>query len=143
MPLYRIKYLLQWWEKKRASDIKPKACRDYIEWRLKQVGVRGVIQEGTARKDLETLRAALRFYHEEQPLMTLPVVKLPKKPGRREEWLSRNQAAALVWAAWRNPDAKHLARFALIRRLAKCVPTSLNHIPKPDRTHGGQFRASL
>jgi integrase len=114
VPLYRIKYLLQWWEKKRASDIKPKACRAYIEWRLKQVGVRGPIQEGTARKDLETLRAALRFYHEEQPLMALPVVKLPKKPGRREEWLTRNQAAALIWAAWRNPDARHLARFALI-----------------------------
>lgn len=114
VPLYRIKYLLQWWDQKRASDIKPKACRDYIEWRMKQIGVRGPIQEGTARKDLETLRAALRFYHEEQPLASLPVVKLPKKPGRREEWLTRNQAAALIWAAWRNPDAKHLVRFALI-----------------------------
>jgi hypothetical protein len=76
VPLYRIKYLLQWWTSKRASDIRPKACRDYITWRMQQIGVRGQIKEGTARKDLETLRAALKFYHEEQPLSALPICQV-------------------------------------------------------------------
>lgn len=44
----------------------------------------------------------------------LPIVKLPPKPPRREDWLIRSEAARLIWAAWRNPEARHLARFILI-----------------------------
>ncbi|MGO9545417.1 MAG: tyrosine-type recombinase/integrase, partial [Rhodomicrobium sp.] len=112
--LYQIGFLLPWWGEKRAIEIKPKACRDYVRWRLEQIGPRGRMSEGTARKDLETLRAALRFWHEEYTLTALPIVKLPPKPKRREDWLDRSAAARLIWAAWRNPDARHLARFILI-----------------------------
>ncbi len=114
MILYQMGFLLEWWGEKFAIEIKPKACRDYVSWRMEQVGPRGRISEGTARKDLETLRAALRLYHEEFTLTALPVVKLPDKPKRREDWLDRSEAARLLWAAWRNPDARHLVRFALI-----------------------------
>ena len=85
-----------------------------MKWRLQQIGRRGHVSESTARKDLESLRAALRFYHEEYTLTALPVVKLPPKPPRREDWLNRDGAARLLWAAWRNPEARHLARFILI-----------------------------
>lgn len=114
MILYQMGFLLEWWGEKFAIEIKPKACRDYVSWRMEQIGPRGRISEGTARKDLETLRAALRLYHEEYTLTALPVVKLPGKPKRREDWLNRSEAARLLWAAWRNPDARHLVRFALI-----------------------------
>jgi integrase len=112
--LYRMSFLLEWWGTKSAIEIKPKACRDYVSWRKEQIGPRGRVSEGTARKDLESLRAALRFYHEEYTLTALPVVKLPEKPKRREDWLNRDGAARLIWAAWRNPEARHLARFILI-----------------------------
>lgn len=123
--LYRTSYLLNWWGEKHAIEIKPKACRDYSKWRVQQIGRRGRVSESTARKDLETLRAALRFYHEEYTLTALPIVKLPAKPPRREDWLNRSDAARLLWAAWRNPEARHLARFILIGAYSGTRPDAI------------------
>jgi integrase len=139
MILYQTGYLLEWWGGKRAIEIKPKACRDYVTWRMTQLGPRGRVSEGTARKDLETLRAALNFYHAEYTLSALPVVKLPQKPPRREDWLSRSDAARLIWAAWRNPDAQHLARFALIGLYTGTRPGAILRVKWLPSIEGGWF----
>ena len=69
---------------------------------------------GTIRKELGTLRAAIRHCHVEGYITSAPGVRLPAKPAPRDRWLTRDEAAKLVRAAYRNPKAKHLARFILV-----------------------------
>lgn len=104
-----------------VADIKGRLCRSFAEERGTQSG---------ARRDLETLRAALRYYHKEYGLDVLPAVTLPEKSTPRERYLTRSEAAMLLWACmgweivgkgrearWkRRRDQKrmHLARLILI-----------------------------
>lgn len=99
---YQLGSLLKWWSGKRVSDITARACRSFTSSRT----------DSAARRDLETLRAAVRYWHREYgPLSMLPALVLPPKPESRDRWLTRNEAARLLWAARRTP---HLTRFILI-----------------------------
>ena len=68
----------------------------------------------TSRKELGVLQAAINFCHTEGYLTAPVKVKLPAKTPPRDRWLTRDEAAKLLRAAWRNPKSKHLARFILI-----------------------------
>lgn len=58
------------------------------------------------------LRAAVRYYAREHgPLAVVPTVVLPRKSESRDRWLTRAEAARLLWAARRT---EHLRRFILI-----------------------------
>lgn len=99
---HTIGNLLRFWSGKRVAEITSRSCRGYANGRTGPA----------ARRDLETLRAAIRYWHREYgPLPSVPAVTLPPKPTPRERWLTRSEAARLLWAARRTP---HLARFILI-----------------------------
>ncbi|PRD42360.1 integrase [Phyllobacterium phragmitis] len=116
-----ISRLNEFFGDKLVSEIKGKLCRDFAVHRKTQSG---------SRRDLEILRAALRYYHKEYGLDVLPAVTLPEKSVPRERYLTRSEAAALLWACmgwekhgegksvfWtRRRDQKrmHLARLVLI-----------------------------
>ena len=104
-----IEKLLDFFEGKSILGITGQSCRRYVKWR----GELGATPQ-TARKDLEYLQAALNFYHKEYVLDAVPAVTLPANGLPREEWLTRSQVAALLWAAWRRPDSRHLCRYVLI-----------------------------
>ena len=88
-----------------VSAISGEVCRRYGKMRDRA--------PGTVRKELGTLRAALRYCHREGYLTAAPGVSLPDKPAPRDRWLTREEVAALIRAARRNPKARHLARFIL------------------------------
>jgi integrase len=123
-----------------VSDIKGKACRDYAAMRGTQSG---------GRRDLEVLRAALRHYHKEHGLDVLPSVTLPGKSMPREVYLTRPEAAALLWAAlgwerqgtrWtRRRDQKraHLARLILIGLYTGTRPGAILALQWMRNTDGG------
>lgn len=99
---HNIGNLLAMWSGKRVGEITARACRDYAARR----------PAAAARRDLETLRAAVNYWHREYgPLPSVPAITLPDKPEPRDRWLTRSEAARLLWAARRTP---HLARFILI-----------------------------
>lgn len=99
---YQIGGLLTFWSGKHVAEITARACRAYS-------GDRSL---SAARRNLETLRAAIRYWHREYgPLSSVPEVTLPPKPESRDRWLTRNEAARLLWAARRT---EHLKRFILI-----------------------------
>lgn len=75
---------------KAVAEIKGKLCREYVTWRKTAAG---------ARRDLEVLRAACNYYHAEHGLDVLPKFTLPEKSQPRERWLTRSEAALLLWAA--------------------------------------------
>jgi integrase len=88
----RILRLNDWWGKKKLADVNGQTCRDYVAERGKV---------GGARRDLEDLRAAIN-YHELQGLHRVTVrVALPERGLPRDRWLTRSEAAKLIWACWR------------------------------------------
>ena len=87
------------------SSITGETCRRYGKTRGRA--------PGTIRKDLGTLAAAINHCHTEGYITAAPRVRLPQKPTPRDRWLTRDEAARLLWAAYRNPRSKHLACFIL------------------------------
>jgi integrase len=99
---YTIDSLARWWGDKSLLDVTSRNCRAYAATKA----------EPAARRDLETLRAAINYWHREYgPLLTIPAVVLPPKSVSRERWLTRSEAARLLWAARRT---QHLKRFILL-----------------------------
>lgn len=103
---HAMQALLPFWGDKMVSAIKGETCRRYAKHRGKA--------PGTIRRELETLRAALRYCEVEGYLLRAPAVWLPEKPPAKERYLTRDEAARLLWAAYRSKRGKHLARFILI-----------------------------
>ncbi len=139
-----VERLLEWWGDKALSEVKRSNCKAYVEHRTGQANRRYKnaataprVSASTARRELEDFASAIAAYHAEFTLDAVPVVTLPPKPPRRQRWLTRTEAALLLWAClgWRYdwetgklekmPDAKgvrkqirsrrkHLRRFILI-----------------------------
>lgn len=131
-----------------VADIKGKACRDFAQQRGTQSG---------ARRDLEILRAAIRHYHKEYGLDVVPALALPDKSTPREIYLTRQEAAALLWAClgwgkvkvgtgpnayetWqrrRYHRATHLARLVLIGLYTGTRPGAIKALQWIRNTEGG------
>jgi integrase len=93
--------LADFWGPKKVSEIKGATCREFARTR----------KPSMARRQLETLRAAVNYFHKEYGLDPLPAFTMPAKHHRRERWLTRDEAAQLLRAARGVP---HLRRFILI-----------------------------
>lgn len=100
--LYTVANLAEYFGQYSVSDITARLCRSYAN-------------DGSAaarRRDLETLRSAIHYWHREYgPLATVPVIALPPKPDPRDRFLTRPEARRLRKAAMRWP---HLYRFIVI-----------------------------
>ena len=87
--------ILDWWGDKTLAAIRGVTCRQYVTWRTSQG-----VKDATARHDLKTLRAAVNFYHREYgPLDAVPAFTMPPKPQPKDRWLSRSEAARMIWKA--------------------------------------------
>lgn len=104
---YAIKALLTFWVSRHVGDINEPTCRAYMRSRKAAAG--------TVRKELGTLKAAINYDFEQGRLTGSPPVWLPQKPEAKDRWLTRNEAAALLMAARKDPRARlHLPLFILI-----------------------------
>lgn len=102
--------IIRHWSGRTLDQIRAAACRDYVAARMADG-----VSRATARHDLSTLRAAIRYYHREHgPLPSVPAVTLPETAPPRTRWLTRAEAARLLRAARRGPRSAHLARLILI-----------------------------
>ena len=103
---YAIKALVPILGDLPVGSINGSVCQRYAETRNKAAG--------TVRKELGVLQAAINFAYAEGYLTGTRKVRLPKKTAPRDRWLTRDEAAGLLWAAYRSPKGKHLARFILV-----------------------------
>lgn len=126
------------------SDIRGRTCRDFAAHRKTQSG---------ARRDLEILRAAIRHYHKEYGLDVLPAFTMPEKSQPRDVYLTRSEAAALLWAClgwekvgtgdnayWqrrRYHRGSHLARLVLIGLYTGTRPGAIKALQWMRNTEGG------
>jgi integrase len=112
----RITALLSFFGDKVLSDINGQLCRAYVAHRG---------TDGAARRELEDLRAAINHHRREGLCSAIIEVVLPAAAAPRERWLTRSEAARLVWAAWRYREVQkgfatgrrsrqHIARFVLV-----------------------------
>jgi integrase len=113
----RIETLLSFFGEKPVAALNRRLCRDYAAFRGEHAQA--------ARRELEDLSAALGHAREEEVITVHPVIELPPKAAPRERWLTRSEAAKLVWEAWRFRQAerdgspgrysrRHIARFILV-----------------------------
>ena len=84
--------LNDYWGGKTLSQITTAECRAFVKQRGKI---------GGARADLETLRAAINHHAKENLHYGIVRVALPAKGAPRDRWLTRSEAAKLIWACWR------------------------------------------
>lgn len=101
-----IEQLVKFFGELPVSTITGEVCRRYVKFRNRA--------PGTIRRELGTLQAAINYAHREGYLTATCKVWLPPKPAPRDRWLTREEVAKLLRAAWRNPKSRHLARYILI-----------------------------
>jgi integrase len=113
---FAIDALLSFWGALTVADVKGETCRRYRKSRVRlfKDGTTQPIAGGTIRRELNVLQAAINYCHKEGYLLTASTVTLPEKTPSRDRWLTRDEAAALLRAAYRSPKGKHLARFILL-----------------------------
>jgi len=121
----RLGRLNEFWGARKLSEVTGETCRAFTRWRS---------SAGGARRDLEDLRAAINHHAKEGLHRGIVHVVLPPKGRPRTRWLTRDEAAKLVWVCWRAREIqtthrglrkgqkiethrrplRHLARFILI-----------------------------
>jgi integrase len=136
---YHIANLLPYWGAKTIPDITPETCRGYVTWRCSQIMPQAkktpkFVSVATARRELETLQAAINYFHRQKRLPPTVPLDLPEKSEPKERWLKRDEAARLLWAA-RGLRAPHLTRFILTGLYTgsrKAVILGLRWLPSTD-----------
>lgn len=107
---YAIKRLAAWWGDRNVVAVLPITCKAYRDSRLKQG-----VKLATVTKELSVLRAALRWAKKNGRLITVPDVDVPPLQDGKDRWLTRDEAARLLWAARKDPRARlHLPLFILL-----------------------------
>jgi len=116
-----IKSLAPFWGGKTCDAVKGSTCRAYERERAKPIEVEYVgkkggrwvrtlaASNGTVRRELGVLQAALNYAHAEGVLIYVPTVTLPETGAARDRWLTKPEAALLLRAA-----APHVRRFIVI-----------------------------
>jgi integrase len=103
----RIGRLNDFWGGKVLADVSSRECGEYVKHRGNQ---------GGSRRDLETLRAAINHHANQGFHRGIVRVSLPPKGEARDRWLTRDEAASLIWCCWRYRehqtvyDGKHKGR---------------------------------
>jgi len=131
----RVLTLDSWWAERTLADVNGATCRAYVEHRTAQPwksakpektgNTPRMVSETAARRELEDLRAAINHHRREGLCSEIVNVVLPDKVSARERWLTRSEAARLLWAAWRARQVmrdkqtrravgRHVARFILV-----------------------------
>lgn len=119
---YAIDALLAWFGDKPVSFITKQTRRDYAESRVVErrdsntgeLYVVGPAEGSTVRRELGVLDAAARHAVGEGRLRHYPQgMWLPAKNEARQRWLTRSDAAALLWAIHKRPRARYMLLFAL------------------------------
>lgn len=104
---YAIVPLTDFWEGRLIGNVTRQTCEAYRNWRKRS--------NGTVRRELGVLRAAINHAHKEGRLTRTVHVQLPARPEPKDRWLTKGEAAALLRAALRSTKARlYLPLFIVI-----------------------------
>ena len=97
----RIGRLNDWWGAKMLADVDGEQCRKFVKERG---------NKGGSRRDLEDLRAAIDHHAAEGYHRGIVKITLPAKGEPRDKWLTRSDAAKLIWTCWRYREIQKMSR---------------------------------
>lgn len=117
----RIKRLAGWWGNKMLSEVTSDTCKRFEGY----CGTRG-----SARRELEDLRAAINHHCKAGLHREIVRVTLPPKGRSRDRWLSRDEAARFIWACWRYRETQKIHRGDRKGKLQKTDRRPLRHIAR-------------
>ena len=117
----RIERLNEWWGAKMLGEVNGEACRSYAKKRR---------NKGGARRDLEDLRAAVGYHATEGYHREIVKVSLPEKGQPRDKWLTRNDAAKLIWTCWRYREMQKKSRRPMEDEKAPTSKRPLRHLAR-------------
>jgi integrase len=117
----RIGRLNDFWGGKRLSEVNARTCAAYIEHRGRV---------GGARRDLQTFRAAINHHAREGLHREVVRVTLPPKGEPRDRWLTRKEAAALLWTCWRYREEQTIHAGAAKGGLVRTDRRPLRHLAR-------------
>jgi integrase len=104
---YAIDALAGFWGDRTVSEIKGATCRQYVAGRG--------VSDGTTRRELGVLQAALNYCAKEGFLTSPPLVWKPDPPPARDRYLTRTEAAWLLRGARSlKVSGRHLIKFILV-----------------------------
>ena len=98
---YAVERLMEFWTNKTCADISERTCNAYKNTRK---------SASTARRELNTLRAALIRAAKARLIEAAPAVWLPPEADPSPTWLTRAEVARLLWQLWRRKETRHSAR---------------------------------
>ncbi len=98
---YNVEALLPWWGEATVAEITKEACQSYTVYR-RSLGR----ADNTIRRELSVLSAALGHAHASGRLRDRPKVWFPPQGPGKDRWLTRNEAARLLWAARRDGQGR-------------------------------------
>jgi integrase len=96
---WSVKRLAQFLDRAAISTVEemtPGMQREFIAWRQATAPSRKRLSNGTINKDLQVLRAALRFWKHEGFVSEIPHVRLLPQPPPRERFLTQEEAGRLL-----------------------------------------------
>ncbi len=128
---YAVRALIPILGRLPISDLTGSVCRRYGTMRGRA--------PGTVRKELQVLQSAINHCVREGYLTAGRQLVLPAQPPARDRWLTRHEVAALVRAAYRSRQGKHLARYILIAVYTGTRSTALLNLGFMPHTQGGWF----
>jgi integrase len=117
----RIARLNDWWGEKTLSAINGETCRAYQKHRGNR---------GGARRDLEDLRAAINHHAKEGLHRGIVRVALPPQGQPRDRWLTRSEAAAILWKCWRAREVQTVHRGKLKGQKIETGKRPLRHVAR-------------
>jgi len=117
----QLQRLNAYWGGKPLASVTGAACRDYTQQRGTDAG---------ARRDLETLRAAINHHAREGLHRGVVRVTLPPRRPPRQRFLSRDEVAHLIWAAWRAREVQTVHRGPDLGQRRKTAKRPLAHIAR-------------
>lgn len=103
---YAVEALLTYWSGRTFGDITRQTCREYASLRHK----RG-ISDGTIRRELGVLTAAGNHAVGENRMTRMPTVFRPEPPPGKDRWLTRGEAALLLWCTRTAKGRGHMPLF--------------------------------
>ena len=104
-----------------AIETEAEACRAYRKKRRNR---------GGARRDLEDLRAAIGHHAAEGYHREIVKVSLPEKGEPRDKWLTRSDAAKLIWTCWRYRELQKRSRRPIDDVRAPTAKRPLRHLAR-------------
>ena len=104
---YAVDRLVEFWDTLSVAAIRPETYKRYRRERS--------VADGTVRRELGVLRAAVNHAVKEGRLTAAPFVWLPPAPSGKDRWLRRDEAAALLRSARSEPSVRlYLPLFILL-----------------------------